>query len=247
MKKVITLILALLLLGSLSVGAFAATGNSSQSQTVSYSNNAGSSYTVTVPAKIDLTAAGGSGEVSVKGNWAANETLTVTCPAEVTLTNNIVTTETQPVSVSLGSENAGITQTGNNASESTASATLIVGEVKDALFGVWTGTVEFTVALESKIFNFTIVGTTYQAENGMTWEQWVESSYNTAGYHCSEFDCAEMMPFHDVVYTDGIVTSDSTKGEGLAVGCYDINGRSRNVTSEEVIDANIAYWLGMYD
>lgn len=27
---------------------------------------------------------------------------------------------------------------------------------------------------------FTIDGTTYQAEDGMTWEQWVNSDYNTA-------------------------------------------------------------------
>ena len=30
--------------------------------------------------------------------------------------------------------------------------------------------------------SFTIVGTSYQAEEGMTWGEWVASSYNTAGY-----------------------------------------------------------------
>lgn len=31
------------------------------------------------------------------------------------------------------------------------------------------------------LINFTIDGTTYQAEEGMTWQQWVNSSYNTYG------------------------------------------------------------------
>lgn len=30
--------------------------------------------------------------------------------------------------------------------------------------------------------SFTIAGTSYQAEEGMTWAEWVASSYNTDGY-----------------------------------------------------------------
>lgn len=33
------------------------------------------------------------------------------------------------------------------------------------------------------LISFTIDGTTYQAEEGMTWAEWVESSYNTGGFH----------------------------------------------------------------
>ena len=32
------------------------------------------------------------------------------------------------------------------------------------------------------LISFTIDGTSYQAEEGMTWAQWVESEYNTNGY-----------------------------------------------------------------
>lgn len=32
------------------------------------------------------------------------------------------------------------------------------------------------------LINFTINGTSYQAEQGMTWQQWVDSSYNTGGF-----------------------------------------------------------------
>lgn len=33
----------------------------------------------------------------------------------------------------------------------------------------------------ARLINFTINGTAYQAEEGMTWQQWVNSSYNTYG------------------------------------------------------------------
>ena len=37
----------------------------------------------------------------------------------------------------------------------------------------------------SELISFTINGTTYQAEEGMTWDEWCSSSYNTKGYSCS--------------------------------------------------------------
>ena len=37
----------------------------------------------------------------------------------------------------------------------------------------------------SNLITFTIDGTTYQAEPGMTWGDWVDSSYNTDGYYTS--------------------------------------------------------------
>ena len=33
------------------------------------------------------------------------------------------------------------------------------------------------------IINFTIGGDPYQAEEGMTWAQWVESAYNNSGFY----------------------------------------------------------------
>ena len=34
----------------------------------------------------------------------------------------------------------------------------------------------------NKLITFTIDGTTYQAMNGMTWREWVDSEYNTDGF-----------------------------------------------------------------
>ena len=36
--------------------------------------------------------------------------------------------------------------------------------------------------LKQEIITFTIDGVTYQAENGMTWGEWIESDYNTGGF-----------------------------------------------------------------
>nr|DAR08742.1 MAG TPA: hypothetical protein [Caudoviricetes sp.] len=37
------------------------------------------------------------------------------------------------------------------------------------------------------LINFTIAGAAYQAEEGMTWAQWVNSSYNTGGFSADSF------------------------------------------------------------
>lgn len=56
------------------------------------------------------------------------------------------------------------------ANEDTAAFNVYVdGELKD------------TISVVNEI-SFTIDGTTYQAEDGMTWAEWVESEYNTGGF-----------------------------------------------------------------
>lgn len=41
----------------------------------------------------------------------------------------------------------------------------------------------FTANATRKVISFTIDGTSYQAYEGMTWEDWVNSSFNTDGYN----------------------------------------------------------------
>ena len=36
--------------------------------------------------------------------------------------------------------------------------------------------------VEVTLISFTIAGTSYQAESGMTWDEWCSSTYNTSGY-----------------------------------------------------------------
>lgn len=44
-----------------------------------------------------------------------------------------------------------------------------------------------TVEAAANLISFTIAGTSYQAEEGMTWAEWCNSSYNTDGYYVGEY------------------------------------------------------------
>jgi hypothetical protein len=57
---------------------------------------------------------------------------------------------------------------------------------------------------------FTIEGTEYQAEEGMTWEEWCESKYNTGGFYIGDCD----------YYTNVVVFPDGSNlvGYGTSTG-----------------------------
>lgn len=57
-------------------------------------------------------------------------------------------------------------------------STLVVKEYKN---GAWVD-MELNLDVPEGLITFTIDGTEYQAEEGMTWEQWIASEYNTNGY-----------------------------------------------------------------
>lgn len=74
------------------------------------------------------------------------------------------------------------------------------------------------------LITFTISGTTYQAENGMTWEEWVDSEYNTGGYIVS----------NDTIKLNGETTSDRVLlGGGI-------------IRSSDTIIANTKYYYGIH-
>lgn len=68
-----------------------------------------------------------------------------------------------------------------------------------------------TTGDEDGLITFTIDGNEYQAEEGMTWEEWVDSEYNTDGWYYKE-------------YSDGyLVTSELYQHKyGVGVSLYDI-------------------------
>lgn len=74
------------------------------------------------------------------------------------------------------------------------------------------------------LINFTINGTAYQAEEGMTWEQWCNSSYNTDGYYVREDGVITNnvyfvgTPAGHVSSTDTIVSDYSYAGSGAGGG-----------------------------
>ena len=75
---------------------------------------------------------------------------------------------------------------------------------------------------ETETFSFTIGSSTYQAEEGMTWEQWVNSSYNTGGFYLEDYD-EEHQSYVLIKNNSGIVAV-----QGSAESADDIISSSRN-------------------
>ena len=77
------------------------------------------------------------------------------------------------------------------------------------------------------LISFTIAGTSYQAEEGMTWAQWVNSSYNTATpkYYINDY---------------GYVVRGSGGGGGARVTTD--SGLNNSVSSTDIITATVYYY-----
>ena len=60
---------------------------------------------------------------------------------------------------------------------------------------------------------FTIDGTSYQAEEGMTWEEWIKSSYNVDGFiiHGTTIEKSTTVAYNGAwVHTTDIIISGAT-------------------------------------
>ena len=72
--------------------------------------------------------------------------------------------------------------------------------------GDYTGTGTFTIAVKDvpkAMINFTIDGTSYQAEEGMTWAQWVLSDYNNGGFARDSYGGPVVWSGHNAVCCPG--------------------------------------------
>ena len=205
MKKILSLLLVGIMVVSMVPTAFATTDYSNGTQ-VSYNAEADNdgdgqpdhaeAYTVTVPAQL---APGASGNVVAQGTWASNRKLTVTADDDVTLTNSINAADQKVLDVTF----PGIELAGSNTAAVTDTKVVGVADISAALFGTWSGTFNYNVAMsdvaggtetptppvtpdpdtgdgeEANLITFTIDGTECQAEEGMTWGEWADSSYDT--------------------------------------------------------------------
>lgn len=171
MKKILSLALAVMMLVSAVPMVYAADTNPAADGTtiklVGSQEAAGESYTVTVPAELQP---GQSGTVTASGNWSSKQTLNVTAPNSVTLSYG---EQTMDVGITF----AGIEQVGSDTAASSATATVAVADAS-VLFGTWTGTLNYTVEMQGpQLITFNLTGDEYQAEEGMTWAEWIESEY----------------------------------------------------------------------
>lgn len=85
--------------------------------------------------------------------------------------------------VSSPDENAGSALSTSNASPTAVKPQ--DGKVYIA-YGMGQGKNGYYFKVVKPLITFTIAGTTYQAESGMTWGEWVDSDYNTAGWYIAD-------------------------------------------------------------
>lgn len=177
MKKIISLFLALAMICTLSISAFA-----DNTTTVTYTGTGIESYTITVPTNLEP---GQSGTVTAEGTWATNRTLKVTTADTVTVTNNLDGGE-KVLDITF----TGIDQAGDNTTSIRVFKNISIGDISNALFGTWSGVITYNVSMVDNgtgpaptLLSFSIYSDVYQFEDNMTWEEWVNSPYNTDGYY----------------------------------------------------------------
>ena len=212
MKKLFALLLAITMMATLSVTAFAAdydtTGD--KGMNVTYSVNPG--YTVTIPPTVTIGTSGTSAEISVadvvveKGQYvsvtlAADNNFTVTSGEGATLTYTVTKGDQ---SVAAGDEILAVNPADSAAG--TATITFDIDETAIQYAGTYTGSATFTIAVKDvpkTIINFTIDGTSYQAGEGMTWAQWVLSDYNNGGFALDSYGGPMVWSGHNAVCCPG--------------------------------------------
>lgn len=193
------------------------------------------SYTITVPAKL---APGQTGTVTLAGTWANNRVVTVTADENVTLSNSILESDTKTLKVTFD----GISETGDNTKTLSFTEDVAVANISNALFGTWSGKFNYNVSVadyapgnpdpdtgdgeEANLITFTINGTEYQAEEGITWREWIETENNVLGIRLS--DNGKWLVWGDV-------------GGGAIVKYGAVPDGATDVLSDDVIDTNGTY------
>jgi hypothetical protein len=191
-KKLFALILTVCLLATMSVTAFAAntTGGSTE---VSF--NVDPTYTVTIPATVELERQEDNGTVTYENDYTLTAQAGVRLKKgeyiEVTVASDYVMETPQGATLDYT-----ITKDGNaldndvvatfTTDKAEQSSTIHIAAGDPDYAGDYSDTVIFTISAQQAapaIINFTIGGDPYQAEEGMTWAQWVESAYNNSEFY----------------------------------------------------------------
>lgn len=232
MKKILSLLLVGVMVFSMIPAAYATTDYTNGTQ-VSFNAEADNdgdgqpdsveSYTVTVPAKL---APAGSGDVVAQGTWSSARKLVVTADPDVTLTNSINAADQKVLDVTF----PGIELVGSNTAAVTDTKVVSVADIEAALFGTWEGVFEYNVEMVDNVvelISFDIDGTVYQAEEGMTWGEWVESEYNNSQWVKWVIDDENQVNY----LLDG----------EYALGIFDQDGDYTTMKSSDVIKADGHY------
>ena len=203
MKKLFALLLAITMMATLSVTAFAADYDTAGDKGMNVTYSVAPAYTVTIPETVTIGADGTEKTVSAEGVVVKKgQYVSVTLAADNNFT--VKTTEGAELTYTVTANGEAVAAGGeilavNPADGKTGTATITFDIDESAIqyAGTYTGTATFTIAVkdvQKTIINFTIhdnwsqMTSSYQAEEGMTWGEWVTSSYNTAGYTVQHYD-----------------------------------------------------------
>ena len=152
-------------------------------------------YTVTIPENVTIGTDGTEKTVSAEGvvvekgkyvsvTLAENNNFTVKTIEGAELTYTVTKGEE---TVAPGGEILAVNP--QDSKTGTATITFDIDESAIKYAGTYTGSATFTIAVKNvpvTTINFTIDGTSYQAEAGMTWAEWIDSASNTIGLYSSD-------------------------------------------------------------
>ena len=223
MKKLFALLLAITMMATLSVTAFAADYDTAgdKGMNVTYSVNPG--YTVTIPETVTIGTSGTSAEISAadvvveKGQYVS-----VTLAADNNFTVKTTEGAELPYTVTANGETVaagGEILAVNPADGKTGTATITfdIDETAIQYAGTYTGSATFTIAVKDApvtTINFTIDGVSYQAEEGMTWGDWVNSEYDNDEFRVDINAIKKGSSFvsnggSNIVYTNDQITANA--------------------------------------
>ena len=185
MKKLFALLLAITMMATLSVTAFAAEYDTTGDKGMTVTYSVAPAYTVTIPT--DVTIDGNATTISAedvvvnKGEYvsvslAADNDFTVATAEGAELTYTVTA---NGEAVAAGGEILAVNPTDGKTGSATVTFAIDESAIKYA--GTYTGTATFTIAVKDvpkTIINFSLNGESYQAEEGMTLCQWAESEYD---------------------------------------------------------------------
>ena len=187
MKKLFALILAITMMATLSVTAFAADYDTAGDKGMIVTYSVAPAYTVTIPETVTIGADGTEKTVSAedvvvnKGQYvsvtlAADNNFTVKTAEGAELAYTVTA---NGEAVAAGGEILAVNPA--DGKTGTATITFDIDEAAIQYAGTYTGSATFTIAVKDApktIINFSLNGESYQAEEGMTLCQWAESEYD---------------------------------------------------------------------
>ena len=224
MKKLFALILTVAMLATMFVTAFAAntTGGSTK-----ISFNVDPTYTITIPATVELQKVEDNGTVTYENDYTIGANAGVRLKKgeyiEVTVASDfeMTTTEGATLDYTITAENAAVANNGVVAEFATdkaeQTATIHIAANDPDFAGEYKDTVTFTVAVKAvpkPLISFTIDGTSYQAEEGMTWGDWVNSEYDNDEFSVDINAVKKGSSFvsnggSNIVYTNNQITANA--------------------------------------